>query len=228
MHPSPPARLARRLAQAMTVLALAVLVPAMLVGLPLHCAQAASPAPAAPARVALPLSSPAWADLNAFQREALAPLQPVWNGLPAAKKRAWLTLTDRMPGMKSADREAALQRIQAWAALSPEQRRMARDNYRLAKALDRDERLATWESYRQLTPEQQTVLRDNGWTSNTGARHAGASTGLAKQAARPLAGHRPPLAGVAPPPTSAASAAPSASQVPVPASDASASPEAAD
>jgi hypothetical protein len=38
-----------------------------------------------------------------------------------------------------------------------------------------------------MTPEQRAVLRANGWTSNTAARHAGAPTGLAKQAARPLA-----------------------------------------
>jgi hypothetical protein len=37
-----------------------------------------------------------------------------------------------------------------------------------------------------MTPEQRAVLRTSG-TSNTAARHAGARTGLAKQAAQPLA-----------------------------------------
>jgi hypothetical protein len=37
-----------------------------------------------------------------------------------------------------------------------------------------------------MTPEQQKVLREAGWTSNTAARHAGAPTGLAKEASQPL------------------------------------------
>lgn len=37
-----------------------------------------------------------------------------------------------------------------------------------------------------MTPEQRAVLRNAGWTSNTAARHAGARTGLAKEAAQPL------------------------------------------
>jgi len=135
----------------------------------------------------LVLVQPLWSELSAFQRETLAPLEPNWNSLPLAKKRAWLALTEKMPGMSPAARAKAQVRIREWAALSPEQRRMARNNYRLAKSLDRDERVATWESYRQMTPEQRSVLRANGWTSNTAARHAGSPTGLAKEAARPIA-----------------------------------------
>ena len=59
--------------------------------------------------------------------------------------------------------------------------------YDLTAVLDKDEREASWEQYSSMTPEQRSVLRANGWTSNTAARHAGAPTGLAKQAARPLA-----------------------------------------
>ncbi|MBU6272617.1 MAG: DUF3106 domain-containing protein [Betaproteobacteria bacterium] len=154
---------------------------------------AASPVP--DSRSVLPINQPKWAELSTFQQETLAPLQSAWNGLPAAKKRSWLALTEKMPAMNPADRAAAQQRIREWAALSPEQRRMARDNYRLAKSLDRDERLATWESYQQMTPEQRSVLRANGWTSNTAARHAGAPTGLAKEAARPLASAQQPKTG---------------------------------
>ena len=145
---------------------------------PRQARPAAVSGPSTAGRPAMPLAMPSWVELGNYQREALAPLQPVWNGLPAASKRSWLALTEKLPAMQAADREAAQKRIREWAALSPEQRRMARDNFRLAKSLDRDERLATWESYRQLTPEQRTVLRDNGWTSNTAARHAGAATGL--------------------------------------------------
>lgn len=154
---------------------------------PMAAATQAAPAAASTPRGSLlPLAQPLWNELTPVQRETLAPLEPAWNALPLAKKRSWLALTDKMPTMDPTERATAQARIQAWAALSPEQRRMARNNYRLAKTLDRDERLATWESYNQMTPEQRSVLRANGWTSNTAARHAGAPTGLAKEAARPI------------------------------------------
>lgn len=147
---------------------------------------AAEPAPAKERLPLLPLAQPLWNDLSPSQRETLAPLAANWNALPLAKKRSWLSLTEKMPSMMPEDRAKAQARIREWASLTPDQRRMARNNYRLAKSLDRDERLATWESYNQMTPEQQSVLRANGWTSNTAAKHAGAPTGLAKEAARPI------------------------------------------
>ena len=136
----------------------------------------------------LPLAQPLWSELKPAQHEVLAPLEPQWNALPATKKRSWLKLADQVPRMKPPEREKALARIREWAELTPEQRRLARNNYRLAKGLDKDEREASWEQYSSMTPEQRAVLRTNGWTSNTAARHAGAPTGLAKEAARPLPG----------------------------------------
>ena len=122
----------------------------------------------------------------------LAPLEPKWNVMPLARKRVWLKLADRIPRMGPDERARALQRIQEWATLTPEERAQARNNYRLAKTLPKDTRVQQWEQYQQLTPEQQAVLRSSGWTSNTAARHAGAPTGLAKEAARPLANTVPP------------------------------------
>ena len=148
--------------------------------------RAAEPAPGKERLALLPLAQPLWKDLSPSQRETLAPLAASWNALPLAKKRSWLSLTEKMPSMMPEDRAKAQARIREWASLTPDERRMARNNYRLAKSLDRDERLATWESYNQMTPEQQSVLRANGWTSNTAAKHAGAPTGLAKEAARPI------------------------------------------
>ena len=136
----------------------------------------------------LPLAQPLWSELSPAQHEVLAPLEPQWNALPSAKKRSWLKLADRVPKMKPPEREKALERIREWATLTPEQRRLARNNYRLAKSLDKEEREASWEQYSSMTAEQRSVLRASGWTSNTAARHAGAPTGLAKEAARPLPG----------------------------------------
>ena len=166
---------------------------------PAAAASAAAPSPAtAPSRAApqasaapkgrslLPLVQPLWSELSDSQRKILAPLESQWNTLTQDEKRPWLALAARLPKMDAPSRARAEKRIREWAALTPEQRRLARNNYRLAKQLPKDQRVATWEQYQQMTPEQQAVLRQAGWTSNTAARHAGAPTGLAKEAAQPL------------------------------------------
>jgi hypothetical protein len=84
------------------------------------------------------------------------------------------------------EQELAEARIREWAQLTPEQRRTARQNYRLAKSIPREERVAQWEQYQGLTDEQREILQRNGNTSNTAARHAGARTALAKEAAQPI------------------------------------------
>ena len=175
----------------------------------------ATPAPPAPAARAslIPLAQPLWSELTPAQRQVLGPLEPQWNGLPANSKRSWLTVAERVPKMPAAEREKALERIQEWARLTPEQRRLARNNYRLARTLAPEDRVATWETYQQLTPEQRAVLSTSGWTSNTAARHAGAPTGLAKEAARPLSS---PAPRTLPPPAAGSSARTSAGTVVAP------------
>ncbi|MEO7199558.1 MAG: DUF3106 domain-containing protein [Dokdonella sp.] len=135
----------------------------------------------------LPLVQPLWSELDAVQQDVLAPFASQWNAWPAAEKQSWLALAGRVPKMECEDEARTRERISEWAALTPDQRRVARQNYRLARQLPPDERKAQWERYTQLTPEQRAVLRSSGWTSNTAARHAGAPTGLAKDAAQPFA-----------------------------------------
>lgn len=159
--------------------------------------------PPPPARASLlPLAQPLWSDLTPAQQAVLQPFAQQWNSWPAQEKLNWVSLANRVPRMKPEAREKAGERIREWAQLTPEQRRLARQNYRLAKRLPPDERLAQWERYQQLTPEQQSVLRTSGWTSNTAARHAGARTGLAKEAAQPLSASKytPPANSTRPPP----------------------------
>jgi hypothetical protein len=134
----------------------------------------------------LPLAQPLWSDLTAAQRSVLEPFGSQWNALPMSEKRAWVELANRFPQMGAEEQRRVRRRIVQWAGLTPEQRELARANYRLAKDLPRDSRVAEWESYRAMTPEQRAVLGSEGRTSNTAAGHAGAPTGLAKEAAQPL------------------------------------------
>ncbi|HEY0879440.1 MAG TPA: DUF3106 domain-containing protein [Zeimonas sp.] len=164
------------------MLAAIALCTGIVVAPPLSAADAPPPARAS----LLPLVQPLWSDLTDDQRAVLEPFERQWNGWSAVEKRSWVKLADRVPGMSGEERERVDRRIREWAKLTPEQRRLARQNYRLAKRLAPDERQAQWERYSEMTPEQRSVLRTSGTTSNTAARHAGARTGLAKHAAQPL------------------------------------------
>lgn len=134
----------------------------------------------------LPLAQPLWSDLKPAQRQVLAPFAEGWNALPLEEKRAWVALADKYPRLSQAEKDKAAGRIRDWAKLTPEQRKLARQNYRLAKSLPRDEREAQLAQYNTLTDEQKKVLQTSGSTSNTAAGHAGARTALAKEASQPL------------------------------------------
>ena len=135
----------------------------------------------------LPLAQPLWSELSASQQQVLAPFSEQWNGLPITEKRAWADLARRFPKMQAAEQERVQRRISEWAALTPDQRRLARANYRLAKQQEvkRENLIAEWETYQTMTTDQRSVLDAVG-TSNTAARHVAARTGLAKIAAQPL------------------------------------------
>lgn len=143
-------------------------------------------------RSLLPLAQPLWSELTPRQQQLLQPFAEQWNSLPVEEKRAWKALAQRFPKLSAAERSHAVKRISEWAALTPEQRKIARQNFRLAQALPKDERVAQWEQYQALTEEQRRVLQNSGSTSNTAARHAGSRTGLAKEAAQPIADYARP------------------------------------
>jgi hypothetical protein len=151
----------------------------------------------APERASLvAMLEPLWVDLTDEQQQALAPFAPEWNTWPKAEKKSWVALADKLPSMSPERQEKARRRILEWANLTPEQRRVARANYRLAKERPAQKRVEEWNNYQSLTQEQREVLRKAGSTSNTAAGHAGAPTGLAKEASQPLPRvSTPPLPG---------------------------------
>ena len=134
----------------------------------------------------LPLAQPLWSELKPEQQSVLAPLNQQWNSMALDEKRSWVTLAARFPKLTPAQQAHASARIRELARLTSDQRRLARANYRLAKSLPQEERLAQSEQYQNMTDEQKKVLQTSGTTSNTGARHAGARTALAKEASQPL------------------------------------------
>jgi len=118
--------------------------------------------PAAKAKAPKPGVRPAWAELTAEQQQVLAPLKADWDSLEPERRQKWIAIAKRYPRMKQVEQERVQRRMQAWARLSPEQRRQARENYKhLAKAPrpapNKDLRQA-WAEYQALSPYERQSL----------------------------------------------------------------------
>jgi hypothetical protein len=121
----------------------------------------AKPAPAKPVAAkpaaAKTQNRPAWAELTAEQQMILAPLKADWESLQPERRRKWIGIAKRYPAMNAKEQERVQRRMQAWAKLTPEQRRIARENYkRIAKQRTEHQQLAErWAEYQALPPHER-------------------------------------------------------------------------
>ncbi|AOJ25408.1 DUF3106 domain-containing protein [Burkholderia seminalis] len=131
----------------------------------------AAVSPAAPASAATglatelpPLPLPAatgplsWARLTPAQHAALAPFADQWDGFSDARKRKWLKIASRFAKLSPDDQKRLQDRMAEWAKMTPEQRRVARENYQSAKELSAQARERAWKAYQQLPEEQKERL----------------------------------------------------------------------
>jgi D-serine deaminase-like pyridoxal phosphate-dependent protein len=120
------------------------------------------PAPKAkPAAKAKAQARPAWAELTAEQQKTLAPLKADWESLEPERRRKWIGIAKRYPAMKVAEQERVQRRMQAWAKLSPEQRRQARETYKQIVKVPPEKRgklREQWAEYQQLPPQERESL----------------------------------------------------------------------
>ncbi|KVU80258.1 DUF3106 domain-containing protein [Burkholderia ubonensis] len=110
-----------------------------------------APLPAA----AGPLS---WARLTPAQHVALAPFADQWDSFSDARKRKWLKIAARYPKMTPDAQKRLQERMAEWVRMTPEQRRVARENYQTAKDLSAQARERAWKAYQQLPEEQKQRL----------------------------------------------------------------------
>ena len=125
---------------------------------PAALAQTSPPAasPAAPARAVA--AKPGWPDLGKEQQDALEPLLTLWPSMSEPHKRKWLALSRNFHQL-SADEKAVLQgRMREWAALTPQQRTLARLNFADVKQLPQEQKRALWDAYQALSPEDKQKL----------------------------------------------------------------------
>lgn len=103
---------------------------------------------------------PLWKDLSPVQKTNLSPLVSVWDQIDGPQKLKWLEISRRFTKMKPDEQNRMQERMRAWVALTPEQRRVAREVYSRARKLDNDQRSAQWQQYQQLPEEQKKKLME--------------------------------------------------------------------
>ena len=114
---------------------------------------------AAPGAVRTPLADkPQWAELTRPQQVALEPLRGEWDYLDGVRKQKWLDIANRYASMKSDEQGRVHERMRDWLKLTPEERRLARENYTLSKKMEKGQKSAQWEQYQALPEEEKRKL----------------------------------------------------------------------
>ncbi|MDP9109764.1 MAG: DUF3106 domain-containing protein [Pseudomonadota bacterium] len=104
---------------------------------------------------------PFWNELSPVQQAALVPLATDWHDIDAFRKKKWIVIASRYPAMKPEEQQRLHERMRAWAKLSPDERRVAREIYTRTKKLDHDQKSAQWQEYQQLPDaEKQRLAAD--------------------------------------------------------------------
>lgn len=94
---------------------------------------------------------PLWSELSPQQQHVLGPLAADWENLDTTRRKKWVTIANRYPKMKPDAQERLQTRMQAWAKLSQEERRLARENYRSLKSLPDPQRQEISQRWRKQT-----------------------------------------------------------------------------
>jgi hypothetical protein len=99
-----------------------------------------------------------WAHLSDTQHAALAPFAVEWDKFSDERKRKWLKIAARYPKMSPDAQKHLHERMIEWVRMTPEQRRVARENYQASKELPAQARQRAWKAYQQLPEEQKERL----------------------------------------------------------------------
>jgi hypothetical protein len=118
----------------------------------------AKPAPGAKAPAPKPLDKPLWNTLSRPQQVALEPLAAEWDRMEGIRKQKWLEIANRFSSMKPDEQARVHERMREWVKMTPEERRVVRENYTRTKKIDPSQKSQQWEQYQQLPEEQKKQL----------------------------------------------------------------------
>jgi hypothetical protein len=100
----------------------------------------------------------AWSRLTSAEHIALAPFEAQWDSFSDERKRKWIKIASRYPKMSPDAQKRLHDRMSEWVRMTPDQRRVARENYQVSKELPRETRQNAWKAYQELSPEQKEKL----------------------------------------------------------------------
>jgi hypothetical protein len=113
-----------------------------------------------PAAKAKPLDKPLWNSLTPSQKIALAPIADEWDAADGVRKQKWLEIANRFAAMKPDEQARVHERMRDLFKMSPEERRLVRENYTRAKKIGPSQKSEEWEKYQQLPEEKKKQLAD--------------------------------------------------------------------
>lgn len=146
---------------------------------------------------------PTWSELSATHQQILLPLQPLWDTIPELNRRKWQRIADLYPKLKPEEQQRLQERMAEWVRMTPQQRRLARENYQITRQLPQEKKAEAWDRYQQLPEEQKKKLA----AAEKVPRHPGAVSAL-PSGKRPPADTSRQLHPQTRPPASAPEAAP--------------------
>ncbi len=132
---------------------------------------------------------PSWQHLSATQQHILAPLKADWREFDHDRKKKWLDIAARYPAMSAEQQKTLQQRMNEWAHLSPEKRRLARENFLSTGKTPQQSRREAWEAYQKLPQAERERLKEE-------ARHPKphpGQVGKYLQGKQAAASHAPPV-----------------------------------
>jgi hypothetical protein len=138
--------------------AISLAVAVLCIGGTASARQAAPAAVAAKAPAAATLDKPLWKELSRPQQIALDPLQGEWDKMEGLRKQKWLEIANRYSSMKPDEQLRVQERMRSWIKMTPEERRVVRENYTMSKTLDKTQKSAKWEQYQQLPEAEKRKL----------------------------------------------------------------------
>jgi len=121
-------------------------------------ARAQGPAASQPAARPVVNAHPTWAELTPSHQKVLAPLQPLWDTIPELNRRKWQRIADLYPRLKPEEQARLQERMTEWVNMTPQQRRLARENYQITRTLPQEKKSEAWDRYQQLPDDQKKKL----------------------------------------------------------------------
>ncbi|SAL37158.1 PF11304 family protein [Caballeronia peredens] len=99
-----------------------------------------------------------WNHLSEAQHAALAPFATQWDSFSDERKQKWLKIASRFHRMSPEAQKHLHQRMEEWVRLTPDQRKVARENYQVSKSVPLENREKAWDAYQKLSEEQKKKL----------------------------------------------------------------------